>query len=232
MDVEEGAALAARARVLAALADPVRLAIVDALVLADRSPGALAERLGVGTNLLAHHLKVLEDAGVVVRTRSEADRRRAYVRFAPGVLDGVLPTPVARDVPRVVFVCTRNSARSQLATALWRRVSAVPVASGGTHPAERIHPGALAAARRHHLALGAQRPRHVRDVVAPGDVVVSVCDSADEDLARAHADHLHWSIPDPVPVGTDAAFDQALAAVAERIDRLAPTLRPRPEDQT
>jgi len=213
-----------RVRVLSALADPARLAVVDALMLGDRAPGDLAASLGIRSNLLAHHLHVLEDAGIVARSRSEADRRRGYVRLVPGALDGVLPGAAVVVAPRVVFVCTANSARSQLAAAAWREASAVPVASGGTHPAERVHPAA-AAARRHGLRLAGARPHRIADVVAPDDLLVSVCDSADVELTRSGAAHVHWSIPDPVPRGTDAAFDAAYEAVVERVEHLAPVVQ-------
>ena len=49
--------------------------------LGDASPGELAAELGLGTNLLAHHLRVLEDAGVIRRVRSEGDRRRSYIQL-------------------------------------------------------------------------------------------------------------------------------------------------------
>ena len=68
-----------RARLHAALGDPVRLAIVDRLAVADASPGNLGASLSLASNLLAHHLGVLDDAGVIRRVRSEGDRRRSYV---------------------------------------------------------------------------------------------------------------------------------------------------------
>jgi protein-tyrosine-phosphatase/DNA-binding transcriptional ArsR family regulator len=214
-----------RLRALDALADPVRLAVVDAVVSADVSPGRLAADLHVPANLLAHHLKVLETAGIVRRVRSEADRRRHYVQLVSGSLDGLLPgTPTPRVTPRVVFVCTHNSARSQLAAAVWRTHSDVPVASAGTRPAERVNPGAVAAARRHGLRLGRARPVHVAVVVEPHDLVVSVCDSAHEELEDTGREHLHWSVPDPVRVGTAEAFEQAYEMVASRVVRLAETV--------
>src|SRR6478609_9546220 len=103
----------ARARVHAALGDPGRLTIVDMLIVGDASPSEVGRALGMPTNLVAHHLKVLQDTGLIVRTPSEGDRRRTYLRLVPGVLAGLVPAPL-RPVPRVVFVCTRNSARSQL----------------------------------------------------------------------------------------------------------------------
>ena len=101
-----------------ALGDVGRLAIVDALVLADASPSQLQAELGMASNLLAHHVRVLESAGVLRRVRSEGDRRRSYLTLVPGGLDGLGPA-ASLTAPRVVFVCTENAARSQLAAALW-----------------------------------------------------------------------------------------------------------------
>jgi ArsR family transcriptional regulator, arsenate/arsenite/antimonite-responsive transcriptional repressor / arsenate reductase (thioredoxin) len=160
---------------------------------------------------------------MVSRSRSEGDRRRTYLRLLPDALAGLLPrTVTGPEVGRVVFVCTANSARSQLAAALWSRSSSVPVASAGTHPAQRPHPGALAAARRHGLPMRARRPRSIQDVVAGDDMLVTVCDRAHEELAGIET--IHWSVPDPVPVGTDAAFDMALEELTTRVEALAPIL--------
>src|SRR5687768_10927452 len=70
-----------RAAMYAALGDPARLAIVDDLAVSDRSPKELGGRHGLPTNLLAHHLDVLEAAGLIVRSGSAGDRRRKYVRL-------------------------------------------------------------------------------------------------------------------------------------------------------
>ena len=77
----ERISLRERARIHAALGDPARLAIVDALSLGDASPGEIAHDLNMATNLVAHHVKVLAEAGLLERTRSEADRRRTYLRL-------------------------------------------------------------------------------------------------------------------------------------------------------
>ena len=215
-----------RTRIHAALADPARLRMVDHLGFGDASPGELRALLGMPSNLLAHHLHTLERCGIVARHRSEADRRRSYLRLRPEALTDLLPEGAAA-VPRVVFVCTANSARSQIAAALWQQRSAVPAVSAGTRPAGRVAPGALAAARRHGLPLAQARPTSLREVLAADDYVVTVCDHAHEQLAgnvlaTVHA--LHWSIPDPVRVGTAAAFDAAYADLDDRITRLAPRL--------
>jgi protein-tyrosine-phosphatase len=124
---------------------------------------------------------------------------------------------------RVVFVCTHNSARSQLAAASWRRVSQVPVASAGTHPAGRVHPGAVAAGRRHGLRLGRAHTAHIDQVLHSSDLIVAVCDNAHEELEPG-LPRLHWSIPDPVRVDTDEAFETAYADITRRVERLAATV--------
>jgi protein-tyrosine-phosphatase/DNA-binding HxlR family transcriptional regulator len=210
-----------RAAVHAALADPARLAITDALADSDASPSELAAMLAMPSNLLAHHLRVLEETGLVTRHRSEGDKRRAYLRLVPGALDA-LAGPPGRATRRVVFVCTANSARSHLAAALWRRASAVPAASAGTHPADRIDPGAIDAAGRRRIPLPRIRPRHVSDVLHDGDLIVTVCDLAHEELGPLAA--VHWSVPDPVPAGDPDSFDAALAELDRRVTRLAPRL--------
>ena len=103
----------------------------------DASPGEISSALGLPTNLVAHHVNVLIEAGVVSRTRSEHDRRRSYLRLQAGAL-AALAAPRLLAPSRVLFVCTRNSARSQLAAALWSTVSGIPAASAGTDPAARV----------------------------------------------------------------------------------------------
>lgn len=227
MNVEHSspAALAARARVHAALGDPARLAIVDALVLGDASPGEIARALGLPTNLIAHHVRVLHDAGLVVRARSEGDRRRTYLRLRPEPLATLTPPPLT-GVGRVVFVCTHNSARSQLAAALWTHRAHTPATSAGTRPARRVHPRAVAVAHRHGLPLDPTGTAHVDQVVTGEDLVIAVCDNAHEELTGRVRPRLHWSVPDPVRVDTDEAFEAAYADLAGRIDRIAPTLAP------
>ena len=212
----------------AALADPSRLRIVDTLAMGDASPKELQELLDISSNLLAHHLRILEREGLLFRHHSQADGRRSYLQLVRSMTDGLLPDTVV-SVPRVVFVCTANSARSQLAAALWRRASAVPVASAGTHPADRISSGAVAVARRNDLPLRQLRPQPLADVLCPDDYLVTVCDHAHEELRpNGHAPdptrRLHWSVPDPVPVGTPDAFDAAFADLTRRVTDLVPRL--------
>ena len=219
-----------RATKHAALGEPSRLAIVDELAASDRSPSELSRRLDIPGNLLAHHLDVLADAGLIERFTSSGDGRRKYVRLVPDSLP--LPHLPSGALAPVLFVCTHNSARSQLAAALWRRWATTPAASAGTHPAERVHPGAVAAAERHGLDLTEATPVLIADDdVDPSlrRLIITVCDRAHEELAPA-TDWLHWSIADPVRTESDAAFDEAVDQIEDRIRRLV-TTAPFPTDR-
>lgn len=224
MDVRE------RARFHAALGDPVRLEIVDLLVLNDLSPSDLAARVGLASNLMAHHLRVLEQAGVVRRSRSEGDARRSYVHLRTDnallVTLGLVPrlAPELQKRSRVVFVCTQNSARSQLAASAWRQVSHLPTASAGTHPARQIHPGAVRVAGKHGLPLADTGTRHIDDVLTPEDLVVAVCDQVHEELTARP--RLHWSVPDPVRNGRARDFESAFNQIVQRVGQLASALEP------
>lgn len=205
----------------AALADPARLGVVDLLTLGDLSPQDLGERVGVASNLLSHHLKVLETAGLIERRRSEGDGRRGYVRLIPEALPAE-----ARDAEvsahRVVFVCTANSARSQLAEHLWRARTSVAAASAGTLPADGVAPEAVAVAAAHGLDLSHAVPKTLDQIARPDDLRITVCDRARESLASTD---LHWSIPDPVRLGTPRAFEAAFDEISHRIDALLPHVR-------
>jgi protein-tyrosine-phosphatase/DNA-binding transcriptional ArsR family regulator len=213
--VNQATTLELRAARHAALGDPARLAIVDELSVSDRAPVELRRRLDMESNLLAHHLDVLEKVGLIERSRSSGDGRRRYVHLLPAALDGLTP---GRAIPpgTALFVCNANSARSQLAAALWHRATGAPARSAGTHPAERVHPGAVAAARRAGLDLQGAVPRDLADITDLPPLVVTVCDRAHEELDPDDT-WLHWSIPDPVPAGNKATFDAALAELGERI---------------
>ena len=155
----------------------------------------------------------------MTRRRSEGDRRRSYLRLAGGALEGLTPGR-GHGAHRVLFVCTANTARSQLAAALWAQASGVPAASAGTHPAERIASGAIDVARRHGIGLPDIAPCRLDEVAAEGDFVVTVCDNAHEELPGLGA--IHWSVPDPVRRGTPEAFEQAFEDLSRRVGDLAP----------
>jgi ArsR family transcriptional regulator, arsenate/arsenite/antimonite-responsive transcriptional repressor / arsenate reductase (thioredoxin) len=213
--------LAERARRHAALGDPVRLAIVEDLVASDRTSLELQRRSGLASNSLAYHLDVLEHAGLITRCQSSGDRRRRYVCLHRSALPDPFTQPAVRPQD-ALFVCTHNSARSPLAAALWRELTAASATSAGTHPATRTNRGAIAAGRRAGVDLGDAGPRSLEDVTTLPELVVTVCDRAHEEL-DPEPDWVHWSIPDPVGVGTRAAFDATVRELRDRITALADT---------
>jgi len=215
---ETPSALTLRARRHGALGEPARLAIVDELTASDRAPVELGELLGLPSNLLAHHLDVLEGVGLIERTRSSGDGRRRYVHLLPGSLADLAPRrPI--EVGPALFVCSANSARSQLAAALWQSLVDEPATSAGTHPAKQVHAGAIAAATRAGLDLCDAAPQLLSDLGERPELVITVCDRAHEELDQ-HPDWLHWSLPDPVAENSVAAFDATVTELRCRIGQL------------
>ncbi|WP_377644821.1 helix-turn-helix domain-containing protein [Oryzobacter terrae] len=227
MNTEQTVTLENRVRVHAAMADPTRLRVVDLLATSDASVSEVGARLGVASNLLAHHLRVLEQAGLVTRHRSEGDARRTYLSLggplAPLVRDGAPRGGSVTPARRVLFVCTANTARSHLAAALWRRASTVEAASAGTDPGSRVNPAAISVGRRHDLEVPDVAPRLLADTLAGDDLVITVCDRAHEEIGVAA--WAHWSVADPV-AGGRAAFERAYAALESRVHALAPVVVP------
>jgi ArsR family transcriptional regulator, arsenate/arsenite/antimonite-responsive transcriptional repressor / arsenate reductase (thioredoxin) len=211
--------LAERARRHAALGDPARLAIVEDLLSSDCTSLELQKRSGLASNSLAYHLDVLEHAGLITRCQSSGDRRRRYICLRRSALPAPFAQPVVGS-QEALFVCTHNSARSPLAAALWHQLTAASATSAGTHPATRTNPGAIAAGRRGGVDITESRPRRLDDVAALPELVVTVCDRAHEEL-DPEPNWVHWSIPDPVGVGTRAAFDATVSELRERIAALA-----------
>lgn len=209
-----------RAAVHAALGDPHRLQIVDALAWSDHTPGELRDLTGLPSNLLAFHLEVLEGAGVVERHASQGDGRRRYVRLLDGpAADHAVPTEVP-PATAVLFVCTHNSARSQLAAAAWHARTGHPASSAGTDPAPAVHPLAVRAGRDQGLDLRSATPTSWSDLDGHPDLVVSVCDRARESALPPGVAHVHWSIPDPAD-GVADDFDAVTVDIIRRVDRLA-----------
>ncbi|GGI08973.1 arsenate reductase/protein-tyrosine-phosphatase family protein [Egicoccus halophilus] len=226
MITESKSGIERRAAVHRALGEPTRLRIVDALHVSDRSPKDLADLVGVSTNLLAFHLNVLEDIGLVTRSPSQGDQRRRYVMLRADRLAGTLaPPPLDHPGDGVLFVCTGNSARSQLAAALWHARTGRPALSAGTRPAPRVHPLAVEVARSCGVDLEDAVPRGFDTLIESPDLVVSVCDRAHESALPFEVPSLHWSVPDPAAGGHDD-FLQTLEDIDGRVDRLARALAP------
>jgi arsenate reductase len=131
---------------------------------------------------------------------------------------------------RVLFLCTGNSARSQMAEALLNRQGAgrFEAESAGTEPAARVNPGAVEALAAVGVAWHGHPPRSVDGLEHRSwDLVVTVCDDAKESCPIFPAGPIvaHWGLPDPAAVQGDtatkrAAFRSALDVLRRRIGAL------------
>ena len=134
---------------------------------------------------------------------------------------------------RVLFLCTHNSARSQIAEALLRHRGAgrVEAFSAGSAPGQ-VHPLAARVLREEGIAIGEQRSKHLDEYLGQRfDYVITVCDRANEScpIFPGAPQRIHWSIPDPSAVeGAEEerlrAFRAALHDLDGRIRLLLPQL--------
>lgn len=105
---------------------------------------------------------------------------------------------------RVLFVCTGNSARSQIAEGLLRHISKgeVEAYSAGTQP-QPVNPLAVRVMSEAGVDISAHRSKSVATFAGKSfDFVITVCDRAKEKCPRwpGQVDYIHWSIDDPAPV--------------------------------
>jgi ArsR family transcriptional regulator, arsenate/arsenite/antimonite-responsive transcriptional repressor / arsenate reductase (thioredoxin) len=224
------------------LGHDLRWRLAAMLAITDLRVQELVERLGQPQNLVSYHLHKLLDAGVVREQRSIADARSVYYSLDLDRLKEVLTLTGAAlhpglgtgqpagDLPavhypprRVLFICTHNSARSQMAEGLLRARSAaqIEVFSAGTQPAG-VHPMAVQALAGMGIDISAQRSKGL-DLFAGGsfDDVITVCDRAREQCPVFPGDPamIHWSIPDPLDeTGSDLERLQAFRRVAGQLD--------------
>lgn len=229
---------------LSSLADPRRWRLVRELAGNDRRVGELTEALGLPQNLVSYHLGELRRAGIVRSRRSSADGRDVYysadldairllfVGAASAVHPGVdlAPTPHAAaarrgTAPRVLFLCTGNSARSQMAEALLRRRAggAADARSAGSSP-KALHPHAVTVMRKRGIDIADARTKHLRRFARTRFArVVTLCDKVREICPElpGPAPVRHWSMPDPSlsPHGI-AAFEAIADELEQRIDFL------------
>ena len=230
---------------------PLRWQLLGELAASDRTVHELAGRAGEAQNLVSYHLGKLRDAGLVVARRSSADGRDTYYT-ADLTRVGALLTATASalhpalgtitpsagsarpDTSTVLFLCTGNSARSQMAEALVRERSAgaVQAYSAGSHP-KPLHPNAIRVMREEHgIDLTGHESKHL-SVFADHhfDWVISLCDKVREVCPEfpGEPETVHWSMPDPTAGhdGDDAsypAFQQTAAELETRIGFLLAVL--------
>jgi protein-tyrosine-phosphatase len=142
------------------------------------------------------------------------------VKLTDHALENLFPSaPLV--VKAILFVCAHNSARSQLAAALWNRKSAVRAESAGTHPSDQVHPLAVEVAAHYGINLSGAVPRSLSNVTISPGLVVTVCDRANEKLGPTEGPRIHWSVPDPAEIGTWEAFNTAMQILDQRISVLS-----------
>ncbi len=203
---------------------PLRWRLLTELARSDRQVRELKGLLGQPQSLVSYHLGQLRAGGLVSARRSSADRRDAYYRvdlarctelltetglaLHPGL--GLVPAPAPR-VPvrtRVLFLCTGNSARSQMAEALLGQLGgdAVEAASAGSHP-RPVHPDAVLVMREQGIDISGCRAKHLDTFAGQRfGYVISLCDRVREVCPEfpGHPQTIHWSIPDPSGAGYPA----------------------------
>ncbi len=222
---------------LGVVGHPLRWRLLAELGHSDRQVHELTAATDQPQNLVSYHLGRLRKAGLVSMRRSSADRRDTYytadlvaIRDLFAAVGGELhpglqllssPAPGDRPAVRVLFLCTGNSSRSQIAETLLRASygPTVEVASAGSHP-KPVHPHAIAAMAAAGHDLSAARSKHLdlfRD--QPFDWVITLCDRVREVCPEfPAARRVHWNVPDPStePDGFPA-FERTVAEVDRRI---------------
>jgi protein-tyrosine-phosphatase/DNA-binding transcriptional ArsR family regulator len=205
---------------------PVRWQLLSELSRSDRQVRELTALVGQRQSLTSYHLGQLRQGGLVTMRRSSADKRDAYysldlaacrellaeagaalhpgLRLVPAALtppEGRPRRGAGRPPVRVLFLCTGNSSRSQIAEALLEQLggSGVEAASAGSHP-KALHPSAVRVMRERGIDISGRRTKHLSEYVDQRfDHVISLCDRVREVCPDFPGPPTvaHWSIPDP-----------------------------------
>ena len=218
--------------------NPVRWRLLRELIRSDRAVKEMVALLGEPQSLVSYHLGLLREAGLVTVHRSSADRRDSYytidlaacraglqaagtalhpsLRLVPAP-STCRRAPGSRRRPRVLFLCTGNSARSQIAEALLESMSsgAIEAASAGSHP-KPLHPNAVRVMRRRGIDISSNRTKNVAELTDQRfDTVITLCDRVRVvcPTFRSRPELVHWSVPDP---GHGASSNRASYAAFER----------------
>ena len=224
---------------------PLRWRLLRELARSDRRVGELCALAGRRQSLVSYHLRQLRDGGLVSMRRSAADGRDTYyvldlarcgellssagVSLHPALV--ATPRPRAERArgsatARVLFLCTGNSARSQIAEALAEQLSggSVSAASAGSHP-KPLHPNAVRVMRDRGIDLAGCSSKHLSEFTGQRfDYVISLCDRVREVCPEfaGGPELIHWSIPDPArEPGSDdetlPAFERTATELQTRI---------------
>jgi protein-tyrosine-phosphatase/DNA-binding transcriptional ArsR family regulator len=223
---------------------PLRWRLLQELAHSDRAVSELMTLLDEPQSLLSYHLRLLREGGLVTPRRSSADRRDSYYAInlvacreglhrtgaalhpALHVANRPPPPPGRENSPRrrrVLFLCTGNSARSQIAEALIEQMSAgrVEARSAGSNP-KQLHPNAIRVLRTRGIDISTNRTKHFDEFRTHRfDQVITLCDRVREVCPDfpAHPERVHWSIPDPAADGsTNRASYPAFEHTADELE--------------
>ena len=235
-------------------ADPLRWRLLRELAHSDRRVRELCALLDRPQSLVSYHLAKLHAAGVISKRRSTADGRDSYYaldlprcsdllaesgsELHPGLRLSASPDRVRRaDPSRILFLCTGNSARSQIAEALTGRLSggAVVARSAGSDP-KPLHPLAVRVMHERGIEIADWHPKHLGQFAADRfDSVITLCDRVREICPEfpGNPGPIHWSIPDPSREGSTEeeayrAFERTADELAVRIPFLLDQIAPEP----
>jgi ArsR family transcriptional regulator, arsenate/arsenite/antimonite-responsive transcriptional repressor / arsenate reductase (thioredoxin) len=204
-----------------ALADEKRVAILRLLALTDLRAGEIGAALSLPSNAVSYHLKQLSVLGLLQDHRSSSDARDVYYRVDLDQLDrlytqagdalhpGLVPSEqssnevqVSTTIPlRALFLCTHNSARSQMAEAILRHMGGdqVEVFSAGSMPTQ-VHPNTLVVLRELGIDISHLYAKSLDQFLGESfDYIITVCDRVRDICPVFQGDpvQIHWSFPDP-----------------------------------
>jgi protein-tyrosine-phosphatase len=222
------------------LAHDLRWNLVSALAHSDHRVTELVRLLDQPMNLVSYHLKQLRDQHLVTERRSSADGRDVYYSldldllrtryFATGAaLHPVLSigdsansdTAGIRPPARVLFLCTHNSARSQMAEGIVRHLGGeyIVAFSAGSQPSQ-VHPEAVRAMAALDIDISQQQSKHLDTFADQSfDYIITVCDRVREvcPLFPTDPERIHWSFADPAAVEDEAARARAFQQTAQQL---------------
>jgi len=226
---------------------PIRWGLLRELAGGDLRVRELGGRLNAPQNLVSYHLGKLRAAEMVKMRRSSADGRDAYysvdlarcrellaqsgAALHPGLaLHADVPgTAAAQGATSVLFACTGNSARSQMAEALFAQMggASMRAVSAGSHP-KPLHSNAVRVLERRGIDISGRRSKHLDEFSGSQfDYVVTLCDRVREVCPefQGHPRVIHWSLADPAIDGknddeTFPLFEELAAELESRLEFL------------
>lgn len=222
------------------LANDIRWGLLKTLSISDYQVNELVAQLQQPMNLVSYHLKRLRDDALVTTRRSEADGRDVYysldlARLRQRYLEAGItlhpaiglnqPPAAEQDLTRqrILFLCTHNSARSQMAEGWLRHLSPgqLEVFSAGSQPTS-IHPDAIRAMQTLGIDIRQQQTHHLSEFAnEPFDYVITVCDKVREVCPTfpGEAQHIHWGFPDPATIRDQQQRADAFLRTAQQLKR-------------